>query len=222
MVPSIISSILRIGIPSGIENSMFMMGKLLVSRIATDFGTAAIAANAVTSVINSYITTPVSALNIGLLTIAGQCIGAREYDSVRYFVRRIFILMEILLVLINTGTILFLNPVLGIFNLSPAAHAYARYFNIILCVMSPVAWIISWALPNVLRAAGDVRYVMIVAVLSMWIVRISGAYFYVYALKIGPAGMWYAMVTDWCVRGVFFSHRWFGGKWRQKGIIKDA
>jgi Na+-driven multidrug efflux pump len=51
--PALIRSILQVCLPSGLESSLFQIGKILVSRIFTSFGTAAIAANAISGVINS-------------------------------------------------------------------------------------------------------------------------------------------------------------------------
>ena len=70
------AAILRIGVPSGIENGMFQIGKLLVQRLVASFGTVAIAANAAAGNIACIATIPGSAISLALLDVVGRCMGA--------------------------------------------------------------------------------------------------------------------------------------------------
>jgi Na+-driven multidrug efflux pump len=79
----------------------------------------------------------------------------------------------------------------------------------------------SFALPNALRAAGDARYVMIAASITMWTVRVSAAYFLTFVLGAGPLGVWIAMGLDFAARGSAYYLRWVRGKWMQKRVIAD-
>jgi Na+-driven multidrug efflux pump len=82
-----------------------------------------------------------------------------------------------------------------------------------------IGWGMSFALPNALRAAGDARYVMIVASVSMWTVRVSAAYLLTFVLGLGPLGVWIAMGADFMARGSFYLHRWLSGRWTEKKVI---
>jgi putative MATE family efflux protein len=219
IVPHMIRSILNVGIPSGIESSMFQLGKIIVSRIAANFGTAALAANAVTGVINSFSNMPVQAFGIAMLTITGQCVGAKDYGSAKYFTRRLMLMIIGIVFVLSFAIALFIDPLLGLFKLTREAHDMAKQFVWLLCLASPVLWPLSFSLPNALRAAGDVRYVMITAVISMWTVRVVGAYFIAYALHVGVMGIWLAMIADWIVRSICYTWRWAGGKWQGKRVI---
>jgi len=79
----------------------------------------------------------------------------------------------------------------------------------------------SFALPNALRAAGDARYVMVVASISMWTVRVCASYFFSFTLKLGPLGVWLAMGADFLVRGTSYLARWLSGKWQTKKVITE-
>ncbi|MDR3166752.1 MAG: MATE family efflux transporter [Treponema sp.] len=219
IAPYIIRSILKVGVPSGLESSMFQLGKLLVSRIATTFGTAAIAANAVTGVIISFANMPAGAFGLAMITIVGQCIGAGDYSAARRFTGRLMKMVHIIMFVISLLTLIFLDPIVGFFNLTEGSHEMTKTFLWVLCIMAPISWPPSWTLPNALRAAGDARYVMILAALSMWAVRVLGAYLCAYTFGFGVIGVWYAMVADWCVRAVFYIHRWRRGRWQEKRII---
>jgi Na+-driven multidrug efflux pump len=165
---------------------------------------------------------PAGAFGLAMLTIVGQCVGAGDYDSAKFFTRRLMILVHVEIAVLSVITLVFLDPIIGFFNLSPEARAMTRQFIWVLCVMSVIAWPPSFTLPNALRAAGDVRYVMVVSIVIMWLVRVIGSYIYAYALGFGVIGIWYGMVTDWCVRTVFYVTRWKRNRWRGKNVLQEA
>lgn len=216
---TMIKRILNIGIPSGLEASMFQIGKILVTRIFTVFGTAAIAANAVTSVINSLAFMPGSGYGMGLLIVAGQCIGAGDYIGVKRYTKKIMILAYLTYFFINLNILIFMHPIINIFNLSAEAHSLCVTFLRIHLVTSTLFWCPSFVLPNALKAAGDARYVMLVAAGTMWLVRVCSAFLFAFPLGIGPAGVSLAMGADFLFRGFFFTKRWLGGRWKEKKVI---
>jgi putative MATE family efflux protein len=218
-VPSMVRNILNVGIPSGLESSMFQIGRLLTQRIFTAFGTAAIAGNAIAGVVNSFSFMPGMAYGMTLLTVVGQCIGAGDYDAARKNTVKIMKLAYATIFVINLLIYLFMEPIIGLFHLSGEAHHYARRFLQIHCISMVIGWAPSFALPNALRAAGDARYVMIVATVSMWTIRVSAAYLLCYVVKTGPVGVWLAMGGDFVGRGLSYILRWRGGKWRDKRVI---
>jgi len=217
--PEMIKRILNIGIPSGLEASMFQIGKILVTRIFTVFGTAAIAANAVGATINSIAFMPGSGFGMGLLIVVGQCIGAADYLAAKRFTKKIMILSYLTYFIININIFIFMNPIINIFNLSSEAHELCVLFLRIHCVTSTLFWCPSFVLPNSLKAAGDARYVMIVAACTMWLVRVCLAFILAFPLKLGPSAVYIAMGADFLFRGIFFIKRWFSNKWIEKKVI---
>jgi Na+-driven multidrug efflux pump len=84
-----------------------------------------------------------------------------------------------------------------------------------------VGWTLSFSLPNALRAAGDAKYVMLVAAISMWTVRVTAAYLLTFFFGLGPVGVWLAMAGDFLVRGFFYLRRWRSGRWESKKVIGE-
>lgn len=78
-----IKRILGIGIPNGLENSMFQFGRVIVVRFIAGFGTVQIAANAVANNIDAFGTIPGQAISLAMITVVGQCVGANNYDQAR-------------------------------------------------------------------------------------------------------------------------------------------
>ena len=216
---AMIKRILNIGIPSGLESSMFQVGKILITRIFTVFGTAAIAANAVGATINSIAFMPGSGFGMGLLIIVGQCIGAGDYLAAKKYTKKVMILSYITYLLININIFIFMDPIISIFNLSQEAHEMCRLFLRVHCVTSTLFWCPSFVLPNALKAAGDARYVMVVAACTMWFVRVASAFLMAYTLGFGPVAVYLAMGADFLFRGIFFAKRWFSNKWIEKKVI---
>ena len=87
----LIQQILRVGIPAGIENGMFQIGKLSVSSLTSTLGTAAIAANAVANTTTTFLNIPANAVGMAALTVVGQCLGAGEKDQAVYYSRRLML-----------------------------------------------------------------------------------------------------------------------------------
>jgi putative MATE family efflux protein len=221
LIPPMIKNILNVGIPSAMESSMFMVGRLLTQRIFVFFGTAAIAANAIASVINSFSFMPGTAFGLTLLTVAGQCIGAGNFREAEKQTLKIMKMTYITLFFISGFIFIYMEPLVSLFQLSPEAHAMAKTFLRVHCISMALGWPMSFALPNALRASGDGRFVMIIATISMWTVRVCAAYLLTFTLGIGPLGVWLAMGGDFIVRGTFYCKRWMGGKWQTKKVITN-
>jgi putative MATE family efflux protein len=221
LVRSMIRNILNVGIPSGLENSLFQVGRLMTQRIFPYFGTAAMAGNAIASVVNSCSFMPGNAFGLALLTVVGQCIGAGDYGEARKEAAKILKAAWISIFIISVGIYLGMDPLIGIFSLSPEAHQWARDFLEIHCISMALFWAFSFCLPNALRAAGDARYVMIVASISMWTVRVSFSYLLTFLFHVGPLGVWAGMGLDFISRGSFYTARWIGGKWQTKKVIRE-
>jgi len=217
--PDMIKRIFNIGIPSGLETSVFQIGKILVTRIFTSFGTVAIAANAVGATINSIAFMPGSGFGMGLMIIAGQCIGAGDYIGVKQYTKKILKLSYMTYFIINIHILIFMNQIIGFFNLSAEAHQMCVVFLQIHCVTSTLFWCPSFVLPNVLKAAGDARYIMVVAISTMWIVRVCSAYLMAFPMGLGPKAVYIAMGADFLFRGIFFSMRYLNERWKEKRVI---
>jgi putative MATE family efflux protein len=222
LIRSMVRNILNVGIPSGLESSMFQIGRLMTQRIFTFFGTTAIAANAIASVINSFSFMPGMAFGMALLTIVGQCVGANDYAAAKKETAKIIKLAYITLFIISILIFVFMESLANLFSLSPEAHDLAKTFLRVHCISMAIGWPMSFALPNALRAAGDARFVMIAAAVSMWTVRVSAAYLLTFLFGLGPLGVWLAMGADFITRGSAYYLRWVRGKWQEKHVIAES
>lgn len=211
--------ILRIGIPSGIENSMFQIGKLAVVSMVTRFGTAAIAANSVSYSIIEFPNIPGTAMGLALITVVGNCIGAGEKEQVRSYTKKLVGMAYVGDWAMNLLLFAFTPQIASLFHLSSGAVEIAvevlRYFSI----LSLFIWPLSFTLPSALRAAGDVKYTMLSGIISMWLFRVLCSYILAVVFNLGILGVWFGMFIDWGVRSVLFVSRFLSGDWESKRVI---
>ena len=216
--PRTVGKILRIGVPSSIESSLFQLGKILLLSLVSTFGTASIAANAIANSVAVIHNLIGNSVGIAMITVVSQCVGAHDFHHARMYAGKLMKWTYIA----STAWILFLfalQPfIVGMYNVSGEA---ARLAMIILW-MHGCCWIVLWpvsfTLPQALKGAGDTSFVMIAAVGSMWIFRIFLGYLFAKYMGFGVIGTWLAMFADWVFRGILFIWRWKSGKWESKFV----
>lgn len=214
-----IRNILRIGVPNGLENSVFQLGKILVQGMVTGFGTAAIAANAVGSSLASFECIPGQAIGLAMVTVVGQCIGARDYQAVKKYTRKLLTMAYLSMIGLNLLLLLASKFVVGLYSLSEEAAGIALGILMLHGTCAMLIWPLSFTLPNALRAANDAKFTMIVSIASMFTFRIGFSYLLVTCTDFGVIGVWIAMIIDWAVRASFFVWRFARGKWKEKQYI---
>ena len=212
---NVLKKILYIGIPNGLENSMFQLGKIAVLSLVSGLGTASLAANAVGNNIANFAILPGMSFGFALLTVCAQCVGAGDFEQVKYYTKHMMRVEYLCLIASNLIVILALPFILSVYNLSDEAAPYAN--DIILyhaaCVVT--IWPLSFTLPNTLRAAADVKVTMVLSIISMWVFRFGFSYLLTMVFHMGIFGVWVAMTIDWLVRGIFFVCRYRSGRWQK-------
>ena len=207
--------ILYIGIPNGLENSLFQLGKILLLSLVSTFGTSAIAANAVCGTIANFNILPGMAINMALLSVISYCVGAGDYGQARYYTKKLMKLTSICMIAVSVIMILLCRTMLLLYHLTPETEELAVQVIRYHAFMCTFAWAPSFSLPNTLRAAGDVVWTMMIAIVSMWVFRIGTAYFFSNVFHLGLIGIWIAMTIDWIFRGICYVARFHGGKWEK-------
>lgn len=216
---AMIKNILRIGIPNGLENGVFQIGKVLVQSLVATFGTSAIAANAVANNIASMEVIPGVAIGNAMITVVGQCVGARQFDEAKRLTRLLMKYTFLSMGILNLLILLFRHPIAGFFNLTPDTEQLAIMLFCYHGICGIFIWPFSFALPNALRGASDVKYTMVVSVVSIFICRVASSYLFAQTLGFGVFGVWIGMTIDWVFRSAFFLIRFQSGAWRAKAKL---
>lgn len=219
--PAMIRNILKFGVPGGLENGIFQIGRLMTTGLVSTFGTVAIAANAVGGSVAAFPQIPGTAVGLALVTVVGRCIGAGRPEEAKRYMRRLTGLAYAAMAALNLLLLALLPLVTGMYHLNPDTTRVAMELLACCAVGTIFFWPASFVLPNGLRAAGDVRFTMTVSILSMWVFRIGFSYLLAQYLGLGVLGVWLAMIIDWVVRVVCFSIRFFSGRWQGKNLLKE-
>ena len=216
---NLIVKILAIGVPSGIENGMFQFGKLAIQSTVSSLGTAAIAAQAMTIIFENVNGMAAVGIGIGLMTVVGQSIGAGRQEEAKYYIVKLAGYAEVAMIISCILVYIAARPVPVLAGMSEESTALCMQMILAITIVKPLLWVPSFTPPNGLRAAGDVRFSMITATLTMWLCRVALSIFLMRVVKTGPIGVWYGMFADWGVRGVIFTIRFVRGKWLRFKVI---
>jgi len=215
----VIWMILSVGIPTGVENVMFQMGKLAVQSTVSTLGTAAIAANAIVIVIEYLTSMPSKAIGLGLITVSGQCMGAGHVDQAKYYIKKLTLWSTVVLAVTNWAIFFLTKPICRLAGMEADAMALTVSVMLVISIWKPFLWPFAFVPVDGMRAAGDVRFSMVVCVASMWILRVALTTVCCRVFGMGLLGVWYGYFADWLVRGIVFALRFRSGKWAEKKVI---
>lgn len=208
--------ILHLGVPYAMENSMFQLGKVLVLSLVSGFGTASIAANAVSNSVCSFAILGGMSMGYALSAVSAQCVGAGDHGQVRFYTKKLMKYSYGSVLLMNLLIFAVLPFIIYVYNLSPETGRMAREIIFYHGCCAVFIWPAAFTLPNTLRAANDVGFCMWVSIASMWIFRIGFSFVLAKYADMGVLGVWVAMTIDWVVRAVFFVLRFRGDRWELK------
>ena len=217
---SIIRRILYIGIPGGIENSLFQLGKIITMSVVSAFGTVQIAANAVANTFAGFGILPAKAINLAVITVIGHCVGAGDMEQVRFYTRKLMKWIYASLFILNVPVLIGIRYIIQIYHLEPETLDLACKLIILHNGLSLLFWPPSFSMPNVLRACNDVRFTMTVSVGSMACCRVLFSFVLGRWLGMGVVGVWWAMIIDWIARLLCFMYRYLKGTWQETALKK--
>lgn len=216
---SMIKRILGIGIPSGVENSMFQLGKLAIQSTVSTLGTAAIAAQAMTNILENLNGIAAIGVGVGLMTIVGQCLGAGRKDEAVYYIKKLCVIAEIVVLTSCLIVFAFTKPVTILGGMEKESADMCFHMVMWITIMKPIVWTMAFVPGYGLRAAGDVKFSMITSCCTMWACRFCLCVFLIRVMGFGPMGVWIGMFADWTVRSIIFTWRFHSRKWLQHKVI---
>ena len=214
-----IKRILHIGVPSGIENGMFQFGKLAIQSTVSTLGTIAIAAQAMTNILENLNGIAAIGIGIGMMTVVGQCLGAGRKDEAIYYIKKLTAVAELVIVASCALVFLATKPVTILGGMEPESAKMCLYMVGWITVVKPIVWTLAFIPAYGMRAAGDVRFSMILSCISMWAFRVTLCIYLCRVHGFGPIAVWIGMFTDWTIRGIVFTFRFMGRRWLAHKVV---
>ena len=215
----LIKKILLIGIPSGIENSMFQFGKLAIQSTVSTLGTTAIAAQAMTNMLEMLNGTAVIGVGIGLMTVVGQSLGAGRKDEAVYYMKKLMIFSEVFLIACCAVVYVLARPITMIGGMEAKSAEMCLDMMFWITIVKPIVWMFAFIPAYGMRAAGDVKFSMITSCITMWTFRFCLCVYLIRVCGMGPMAVWIGMFTDWTVRAIVFGLRFKSGKWMEHKVV---
>ena len=214
-----IGRILGIGIPSGVENSMFQLGKLAIQSTVSTLGTVAIAAQAMTNILENLNGIAGIGVGVGLMTIVGQCMGANRKDEAVYYIKKLSVIAEVTIIVSCLLVFVLTRPVTMLGGMEKTSADMCWHMVMWITIVKPIMWVLAFVPAYGLRAAGDVKFSMISSCAVMWLCRFCLSVLLIRGLGFGPMGVWIGMFADWTVRAVLFAWRFHSRKWLEHKVI---
>lgn len=214
----LIKSILAIGVPSGIENSMFQFGKLAIQSTVSTLGTAAIAAQAMTNILENV--NGIFGIGVGmcLMTVVGQTLGAGRKEEAKYYVVKLAGIAELGIIASCLLVYLLVEPITKLGGMEPESARMCIEMVGAITIVKPLVWVFSFVPAYGMRAAGDVKFSMMTSIITMWGCRVALSIALIRVFGMGPMAVWYGMFADWTIRGIIFTTRFLSGKWIKKVV----
>lgn len=217
--PAMVRRILKIAVPNGVENGLFQLVKVALSSITALFGTAQIAANGIAQSFWSLAAMIGVTMGPVFITVVGQCMGRGDTDAAEYYFKKLYRMTLAGSIAWNVLIFAVTPAVMLAYPLSDEIIHLVIILVLIHNLFNAAAFPASGALPNGLRAAGDVRYTMYVAIASTIVIRFVLSITLGIWLDLGVIGVAAAMCCDWLVRAILFLRRFRSGTWKEFQVI---
>lgn len=210
---------LRIGIPTGIQQTAVALGMMALVWIVDAFGTNVIAAYSVAARVNSLATLPAMNFGSALATFTGQNLGAQKEARVKTGFRATVLMSSVVSLLVSGAVVFFGNFVMGLFTNDPDV---VRIGSEYLAIVGSFYVIFSamFATSGVLRGAGATLVPMITTIISLWAIRIPAAYFL--SQQYGPTGIWWSVPLGWLLGLVMAYGYYLSGWWKSKVVVANT
>ena len=215
----LLSKVMGIALPNGVENGVHQLVKVALSSMVALFGTYQIAANGVAQSIWSLASIMVLAMAPVYTTVIGQCMGARDIDAANFYFKKLNRITLVLSVLWN-ALIFAITPLIVRYSvISPEAKELVIWLVLINNIFNGLAYPFAGSLGNGLRAAGDVKFTMIVSITLTIAARLFFSALFGLWLGWGVIGVAIGMSIDLVFRGAIFLWRLKSQKWTQFRLI---
>lgn len=215
----LLKKVMGIALPNGVENGVHQLVKVALSSMVALFGTYQIAANGVAQSIWSLASIMGLAMAPVYTTVIGQCMGARDIDAANFYFKKLNKITFVLSVLWN-ALVFALTPLIVRYSaISPEAKALVIWLVLINNIFNGLAYPFAGSLGNGLRAAGDVKFTMVVSITLTIAARLFFSALFGLWLGWGVIGVAIGMSMDLVFRGAIFLWRLKSQKWTQFQLV---
>ncbi len=211
----------RIGLPTGIQQTLVALGGMALMGIVNTFGTEVIAGFSAASRIDSLAVIPIMNFSASLSGFVGQNIGAGKIDRVKRGLWATIKMSVVFSIIISTIILIWGEKMMVVFTTNPKVVDIGYHYLMIVSIFY-VAFAVMFCINGLLRGAGAAIIPMYITLLSLWIVRIPLAYLLSRTFGMGEAGIWWSIPLGWLMGAVASILYYRLGNWKDKSVVKPA
>lgn len=213
----LLKRVLKLGIPSAIQQCQLAVAILVIQALINSFGTAFAAGFSVANKIDTFAFMPIDSFALALTTYVGQNVGAGRLDRVEKGVRQGLVLCVVVCIVMTALVLPNANLLLGLFDKTPEVLTSGRaYLYRVLTPMFILA--IMYPLNNALRGAGSAIVPMVSNIIALWVARVPLAY--VLAFAVGKEALYWSYPIGWALGVVISGTVYLRGRWKEKCMVR--
>ena len=186
---------------------------------AYDSAASIFRAQAMTSILENLNGIAAIGVGVGLMTIVGQCIGAGRKDEAVYYIKKLCMIAEVILIISCLSVFVLTKPITILGGMEKESADMCIHMTMWITIVKPLVWIMAFIPGYGMRAAGDVKFSMLTSCTTMWLCRFCLSVFMIRIVGVGAMGVWIGMFSDWTLRGIIFSWRFHSRKWLKHQVI---
>jgi len=210
---------LRIGLPTGVQQTFISLGMLALMSIVNTFGTDVVAAYSVAGRIDNLAVLPAMTFGAALATYVGQNLGAGKTDRVKSGLKATLIMSSGISLVVTLINIIFRKQIIGLFTDDAEVIRIGSEYLLIVCSFY-LPFTVMFKINGVLRGAGDTFVPMFISLISLWVVRVPLAL--IFSSRFGVAGIWWAIPAGWIIGLILYYLYYKTGNWKHKVIVKPV
>ncbi|MBI9053665.1 MAG: MATE family efflux transporter [Bacteroidales bacterium] len=207
---------IRIGLPTGIQQSFVAAGMMALISIVNGFGTNVIAAYSVATRIDGLASMVAMNFAQALATFVGQNIGAKKIDRVKAGFIATLKMASLISIIVSAVILIFSHFIVDMFTNDPEVIRIGTQYLTIVGAFY-IVFTAMFTISGVMRGAGDTLIPMFISLIALWIIRIPAAL--ILSKKLGEIGIWWAIPMGWFVGFVLSYAYYLTGNWKKKVII---
>jgi len=216
---SIQRMIFKIGIPIAFERMLFQLGRFVTHTFIIPMGTPSLSSYSVALAIVTVYELPATSLNIAGMTIVGMNAGSGDRKAAQRAAGLLILINSGVLAVLSLALIWFSGWFVSLYGLSGESAEMATRCVQMYLIVSPFLWAPSWVPGSLFKAAGDIRYTTVVAIVSVFTLRVTLGYVFGVMLELKTVGLYIAMFADWFGRALLFMPRFFRKTWIKGPVV---
>ncbi|MEI6889690.1 MAG: MATE family efflux transporter [Bacteroidota bacterium] len=217
--PEIFKKGIKIGLPTGLQQTFVAAGMVALYGIVNKFGIDANAAYSAAGRIDNFAAMPAMSFSMALSTFVGQNLGANKPGRVMAGLRATLLMTALISLVVSFITVIFGKYLMMLFTNDPVVIELGRGYLMVIGSFY-ILFSTMFIMNGVLRGAGDTLIPMFISLFALWIIRIPIAYFLSAYPAIGIYGVYWSIPAGWLFGAALSFIYYLTGRWKKKAIVK--